>query len=450
MGDRNADPTTATGGMIRARNPVLPVEHHIPDGEAHVMSDGRLYVYGSYDDLDGWYCSDRYVVASTSDLREWRIDGPSFRGQDVPWFPDARGYASSLPAEAIEAGLDDGGLVPEAHAHLPLLYAPDVAERNGEYFLYFCMSDGSEGVARSMSPTGPFTDARQLPVTGIDPAVFVDDDGTAYYYWGQLRAHGVALNPDMISFDPEGIVDDLVTEQLHGFHEGASMRKIGSTYYLVFADGSRGSATCLGYATSSSPLGPFAYRGVIVDNTGCDPETLNNHGSIEQLDGQWYVFYHRSSRGSRYHRRLCIEPIVVREDGSIPEVPMTSQGVGEPFAAGEYIDAYRACALSGEIRIDVDRPGGEVLLGGVPGDTAAFRFVSSASGFTGIRIDADGVGRIEVRLGEAVVGLVAVSSDDSKASLRFEDHHAHAREELTLTILESSALAIRGVVLTEG
>lgn len=431
----------------RARNPVLPVEHHIPDGEAHVMSDGRLYVYGSYDALSEWYCSDRYFVASTDDLRHWRVDGPSFRGQDVPWFPDARGYAASLPAEARETGVEDGGLVPDAYEGMPLLYAPDVAERDGEFFLYFCMSDGSEGVARSNSPTGPFTDARQLPVTGIDPAVFLDDDGSAYYYWGQLRARGVKLNTDMVSFDPEDIVDDLVTEQIHGFHEGSSMRKIGSTYYFVFADGNRGSATCLGYATSTSPLGPFTYRGVIVDNAGCDPETLNNHGSIEQVGGRWYVFYHRSSRGSRYHRRLCVEPIAVLEDGRIPEVPMTSQGAGAPFQAGEYVEAYRACSLSGAIRIDVDGDGGEVLIHGVPGDTATFRYVSSTSGFTAIRIEADGAGRIDVELGGEAVGQAEFESGETAVTVRFDAARASMQDALTLRILESRDLAIRGWML---
>jgi arabinoxylan arabinofuranohydrolase len=443
MHDTSRDSVT----KCRTRNPVLPVDQHIPDGEAHVMSDGRLYVYGSFDSLDTWYCSDRYFVASTDDLCDWRVDGPSFRGQDVPWFPDARGYAASLPDEARASGVDDGGLVPAEYEHMPLLYAPDVAERDGEYFLYFCMSDGSEGVARSASPTGPFTDAHQLPATGIDPAVFVDDDGSAYYYWGQLRAHGVKLNPDMVSFDPEGVIDDLATEEVHGFHEGSSMRKIGSTYYFVFADGSRGTATCLGYATSTHPLGPFTYRGVIVDNTGCDPGTLNNHGSIEQFDGRWYVFYHRSSRGSRYHRRLCVEPITILADGTIPEVPMTSQGAGEPFGAGEYVEAYRACELSGTIRIDVREDGGEALVGAASGDTATFRYVHSASGFTGLRLEADGAGRIEIQLGDEVVGTAVFEPGVPPDTVPFDDRRRSVQEALTLRIVESRDLTVHGWVL---
>jgi beta-xylosidase len=82
-----------------------------------------------------------------------------------------------------------------------MLFAPDAIESNGSYYLYFCLSDGSEGVARSDRPEGPFRDAVRLPATGIDPAVFVDDDGAAYYYWGQIHAHGARLNGDMMSLD---------------------------------------------------------------------------------------------------------------------------------------------------------------------------------------------------------------------------------------------------------
>ena len=74
------------------------------------------------------------------------------------------------------------------------------------------------------------------------------------------------------------------------------MRKIRDTYYYVYADMERGKPTALGYSTGKSPLGPFTYRGIVIDNDHCDPESWNNHGSIECVNGQWYVFYHRCSR----------------------------------------------------------------------------------------------------------------------------------------------------------
>lgn len=442
------NPKSAAAVAGGARNPVLPLEHHIPDGEARVMPDGRLYVYGSYDLLADWYCSDRYRVASTANLREWTVHDVSFQGRDVPWFPDPRGYAASLPVDA-RSGVDEEGMPPPQYASEPLLYAPDAIERRGEYYLYFCMADGSEGVAKATAPFGPFSQPRQLPATGIDPSVFVDDDGQAYYYWGQLSAKGVRLDPSMTSFDPDDVVDGLLTESTHGFHEGSSVRKIGETYYFVFADGHRGSATCLGYATSDSPLGPFRYRGVIIDNAGCDPETLNNHGSIACVGGQWYVFYHRSSRGSRYFRRLCIEPIRILADGSIPEVPMTSQGVGEPFGAGEYVEGFRACELRGRIRIDVGGGGHERLCGAAEGDEAIFRYVSSPEGFSSISLDVEGAGDITAYLGGELVGRISV--DGSRQTLRVDFERRPAdRAELVLRVGRTGDLSIWGWRLGAG
>ena len=151
------------------------------------------------------------------------------------------------------------------------------------------------------------------------------------------------------------MVQGLLTEQEHGFHEGSSMRKINGLYYAVFADSHRGKPTALGYATSESPLGPFEYRGIIIDNDGCDPETWNNHGSIEQVNGQWYVFYHRSTGNSRYLRRMCAEPITVEKDGRIPEVAPTSTGMGEPYRAWEPMYGYQACRVSPGAYIEGDR-----------------------------------------------------------------------------------------------
>ena len=206
------------------------------------------------------------------------------------------------------------------------------------------MPDDSEGVAVSDRPEGPFADPVQLPCGGIDPAVFIDDDGQAYYYWGQLFSHGVKLNADMVSFDPEEIRDNLVTEEEHFFHEGSSMRKIGDTYYYVYADMERGKPTALGYSTGKSPLGPFTYRGIIIDNGDCDPASWNNHGSIECVNGQWYVFYHRCSRGVQQHRRLCIEPITIHADGTIDEVKHDA-----PWS-----EIVCTCAGSGRLKILLD------------------------------------------------------------------------------------------------
>lgn len=310
-------------------NPILPIQHFVPDAEAHVWEDGRMYIYGSYDiSGDTSYCSHEYHVFSSEDLINWTDHGVSFNSNgetsEVSW--------SKAP-----------------------LYAPDCIYKDGKYYLYFCLADNSEGVATSDVPYGPFKNA--VPVEGangdaIDPAIFIDDDGEAYYYWGQFNCRGARLNPDMCSIDTDTLCTNLINEPEHGFHEGPSMRKRNGIYYLVYTDLSRGRATCISYATSKSPLGPFKKGGVIIDNTGCDPETWNNHGSIAEFNGNWYIFYHRSSQASNFNRRACIEPIYFNEDGSIKEVEMTTKGVSAPLDASSKIDAYRACLLSGSVRTE--------------------------------------------------------------------------------------------------
>lgn len=410
--------------FINTRNPVLPLEFHIPDGEGHVMSDGRLYIYGSYDDRADEYCSEKYHVVATEDMRHWIIYDEALNGNDIPWFrdPDARKYPGidwSRPTpfmRKIQKGLPNRedikkSLEKNEEEKPALLFAPDCQERNGKYYLFFCMSDDSEGVVVSDTPYGPFKDPIQLPCGGIDPAIFIDDDGQIYYYWGQLRSNGVKLNGDMISFQENEIVHNLVTEEEHFFHEGSSMRKIGDTYYYVYADMERGKPTSLGYCTSKSPMGPFTYRGIIIDNDGCDPASWNNHGSIEFFQGQWYVFYHRCSRGTKLYRRLCIEPITICPDGSIPEVKMTSQGVGAPFAPGEKIMGYQACGLRGNIYIGTNEDNPlypEKLMNIHDGDSAVFRYVKSEYAWRELEVKYRGSGVVRVFMDGKEAGTVTL------------------------------------------
>jgi arabinoxylan arabinofuranohydrolase len=339
-------------------NPILPIQHFVPDAEARLWQDGRLYLYGSYD-ISGRtsYCSWEYRVFSSDDLLHWQDHGQSFR---------------STPPHA---SLD--------WTRAPL-YAPDCIYHNGRYYLFFCDSNGREGVAESHHPAGPFTDAH--PVVGadgdgIDPAALVDDDGQVYYYWGQFHLRGAKLQVDLRAIQPDTLHTALLTEAEHGFHEGASIRKRGDLYYLVYTDISRGRATSLAYAVSSSPLGPFTKGGIIIDNTGCDPETWNNHGSIAEFKGNWYVFYHRSSQASNFNRRVCVEPIRFNAGGGIDEVEMTTQGVSGPLPAGQHMEAWRACLLGGTLRTAAAGPTEhdpairEYLTHIHHGDWAAFKYI---------------------------------------------------------------------------
>lgn len=345
--------------QVSAQNPIVPPGMYIADPSAHVWSDGKLYVYGSLDESTDYYCSWRHHVLSTSDLKNWEITKNVFSSKG------------------------ENDQVPYSDA---LLFAPDCQYKDGTYYLYYCQPDrnAAEGIATSKSPAGPFTGGQKINLAGmqeIDPAVFIDDDGQAYYIWGQFQAKIAKLKPNMKEIDTSTIVTDLVTEKEHYFHEGGYMVKRNEIYYFVYADISRGNRpTCIGYATSDSPMGPFKYEGVIVDNDNCDPSTWNNHGSIVEFNGKWYVFYHRSTHNSRMMRKACVEPIYFNEDGSIDEVEMTSQGAGPPLSAFDKIDAERACLLFGNVRIQLFEPGNEELAEIRNGDNVAYKYIDFQKG----------------------------------------------------------------------
>lgn len=127
------------------------------------------------------------------------------------------------------------------------------------------------------------------------------------------------------------------------FYEAASLRKIGDTYYFIYSP-KRGSR--LAYATSDKPMGPYTYRGYIVDN-GVDYPAGNNHGSICRIGNQWYIFYHRMTNGSVMSRRACVEKIEILPDGTIPPVEMTSLGFSDALNPYEETPAELACVLKG-------------------------------------------------------------------------------------------------------
>jgi arabinoxylan arabinofuranohydrolase len=344
-------------------NPILPLNYFIPDVEAHQWIDGRVYLYGSYD-ISGntSYGSYQYHVFSSDDMVNWTDHGVSFNtfsdSMNEPW-----------------AG--------------KILYAPDCIYKDGTYFLYFCTSDNGEGIATSNVPYGTFsqtTAVKGASGDAIDPAAFVDDDGQVYYYWGQFHLRGAKLKDNMTEIDDSTFCDNLLTEEEHGFHEGVSVRKRNGIYYLVYTDISRGRATSIGYATGTTPFGPFKKGGIIIDNVGCDRKSWNNHGSITEVNGNWFVFYHRSSQSTVMNRRVCVEPIYFNDDGSINEVEMTTQGVSDSIDAQTTLDACRACLLSGLVRTNV---GGldknaedtyEYLSFIVNGDWAGYKYINFGSG----------------------------------------------------------------------
>lgn len=368
---------------LSAQNPIVPPGIYIADPAAHVWKDGEIYVYGSVDESTEYYCSHRHHVLSSEDMLHWTLH------------------------ENVFASRGEHDRVPYSDA---LLYAPDCQYKDGTYYLYFTLNsqEHTEGVATAGHPTGPFTDARPIALHGynqIDPAVFIDDDGSAFYVWGQFKAKMARLKPDLREIDPATLRDSILTEGEHFFHEGGYLVKRRGIYYFIYAHmGRAGRPTCLAYATSDAPMGPYRYGGVIIDNDHSDPAVWNNHGSIVEYKGQWYVFYHRSTHGSVMMRKACVEPICFNPDGSIDEVEMTSQGAGPPLEATSRVDAERACLLYGNVRIQAFSTAGEKLGEIRDGDFAAYKYLDFGKGVKSVTIrvcPGNSPGRIELKLGNS-------------------------------------------------
>ena len=285
-------------------NPYLPNWEYIPDGEPRVFGD-RIYVYGSHDRKDSIdFCDYKLKVwsAPVSDPTKWVCHGDIFRSRD--------GHDSPSDVDWTDE----------------LLFAPDVVERGGKYYLYAYIVNAKGCVAVADRPEGPFRLLSRYEYdipnhydngTFIDPGVLVDDDGRVYIYCGYQGSYMCELKDNMYEAVPGSYKLDIIpTAEPHRFFEACSPRKINGTYYLIYSP-QRGS--CLDYATSDSPTGPFTYRGTIIDN-GIDFPGGNDHGSVCCVNGQWYIFYHRMTNGTIMSRRGCVERIEILPDGTIPQV----------------------------------------------------------------------------------------------------------------------------------
>jgi hypothetical protein len=342
---------------LHGQNPFLPPTAFIPDGEPHVFEykgEKRVYVYGSRDERVTAYCGYGHDVwsAPADDLTQWTNHGEIFNVKQV---------------------LDIGyGIVDEQHFGAPdCVYNPVT----GKYYLYTFLGalyrlDGKEGplpdapstvpgfgpygpkcvMAQSDSPTGPFLNPVMCdwpPANdrgAFDPAVLVDrqDDGSVrvYAYWGMVRGDRCAeldphdmhtiINPETRKPDRNAFTKTLPDESsLNGssLFEASSIRKVADGKY-VFIYSPNEAISTLTYCYGNSPLGPWTYGGKIINNQN-GWRGGNDHGGIFEVNGQWYVVYHRPG-GNNFNRQAMIEPIrLTIEAGrvAIPEVEMTSQGV---------------------------------------------------------------------------------------------------------------------------
>ena len=395
-------------------NPYLPSWEYVPDGEPRVFGD-RIYVYGSHDRKDSIdFCDYKLKVwsAPVSDPTKWVCHGDIFRSRD--------GHDSPSDVDWTDE----------------LLFAPDVVERGGKYYLYAYIVNAKGCVAVADRPEGPFRLLSRYEYdipnhydngTFIDPGVLVDDDGRVYIYCGYQGSYMCELKDNMYEAVPGSYKLDIIpTAEPHRFFEACSPRKINGTYYLIY---SPQLGSCLDYATSDSPTGPFTYRGTIIDN-GIDFPGGNDHGSVCCINGQWYIFYHRMTNGTIMSRRGCVERIEILPDGTIPQVEMTSLGFEESLNPYDFTQADTACVLKGGCYITETSVFERPIVNVTDGCVMGWKYFDFGEDFTSktmqIRLKLRGTGsrgRVHVRLdsedGEEL-GTVDFAEDSGTAGARIK------------------------------
>ena len=368
--------------MKQVFNPYMPINEYVPDGEPHIFGD-RVYVYGSHDKENGdAFCMLDYVCYSApiDDLKSWRYEGVIYEAKNEP-----------------------------NYERFPYMFAPDVVRGNdGKYYLYYSSArhypDCSYimSVAISDTPAGKYEflgyvkNPDGTPLTDgviFDPGL-LNDNGTIRLYYGmqwdfeETMDMEAAINEqsrmfrktkDQVFNNGEGVMgaytvelcDDMLTVKHkpyrilprytkgtsfegHQFFEASSMRKIGDKYYFIYSS-FNGHELC--YATSDYPDRDFTYRGVIVSNGDIGingrmekdklMRTGNNHGGIEQINGEWYIFYHRHTTKTELSRQGCAEKIEILPNGEIPQVEITSCGLnGGPLVAKGTYPSVICCNLT--------------------------------------------------------------------------------------------------------
>lgn len=383
-------------------NPFLPLWEYTPDGEPHIFGD-RIYLFGSHDTEGGdHYCSKGDYVswsAQLDDLSDWRYEGVMYSAEQDP---HTRPGVTDLYAPDVVQGNDGryylyytlSGPAGEGFREPMSVAVCDTPVGKYKYLGFVRNPDGS-----------PF-----LTYITADPAA-INDDGVIrlYYGWGLSMVAGAAngsgakanhsalnmtreqllpvekmlfkrteeelnaLPEDIMGANTIELEDDMLTVRGeahrivpsqfnslntgfvgHAFYEAASIRKINGVYYFIYSS-QESNELC--YATSASPDKDFKYGGTIISNGDVGYKgramedrlnmTANDHGSLECVNGQWYIFHHRQTHNSTFSRQACAEPVEILPDGSIPQVEMTSCGLnGGPLVPQGAYPAPYACNLT--------------------------------------------------------------------------------------------------------
>jgi hypothetical protein len=279
-------------------------------------------------------------------------------------------------------------------------------------------------VAIGDSPAGPFKPEPNYiaGVEGIDPDVFIDEDGSAYMSWSLKDALVMAkLKPNMLEIDGEVKHLDYLPKK--GLQEGPFMFERKGTYYFTYPHVAN-KIERIEYATGPSPLGPFTWAGVVLDESasGC----WTSHHSFVEYKGQWYFFYHDRDLSPGFDKRRSIraDKVYFNDDGSIRKVIPTLRGVGV-VKAGSEIQIDRYSERSGDTVAvsfldDANPHAGWKTAFKAPRSWVRFDEVDfGRGGQKSLALRARGKGALEIRLGRAdgpVVGRVEVAGDDWKVA----------------------------------
>lgn len=384
----------------RAHNPLVT---HIftADPNAVVYGD-RVYVYMSHD-VDGQDDFDMvdYRGFSSDDMVNWQDHGVLIHADSLPWATN--------------------------------LYAPGACTKNGKYYLYMPNSGSAIGVAVSDDPGGPFVDplgsgllTPSFPNANVpwlfDPACFVDDDGQAYLYFGGgpdggQNARVVRLNDDMVSIKDTSAT----TVPTTAFFEASFMHKREGKYYFSYSsDFTSGHGAALEYLMSDNPMTGFTYQGQFLPNANIN-DGNNNHGSIIEFKGKWYVFYHARKLQQELgvnkvnNRSAAVQEITYAADGTLNGITMST----DDFTVSQLkclngFDEVQAETLAAENGIEVEGNAGEtVRVAQISnGDWVGYSQVDFRNGATKLVLrvaSAQGGGTIDVKLDDCITGEAGAS-----------------------------------------
>lgn len=334
---------------LSAQNPIIR-DAFTADPSAHVFN-GRVYLYPSHDipapadfARKDWFCMADYHVYSSDNLVDWVDHGVIVDQKHVPWVNDTS-YS---------------------------MWAPDCNVKDGKYYFYFpagqkpkpgqSFAGNAIGVAIADDPAGPFIPQEEpmAGIGGIDPCVFVDDDGKAYLAWSGRGLQVQQLSDDMLSVVGEPYNVSSVIPK--GQTEGPFLFKANGKYYYSYPWVEAG-RECLAYAIADNPLGPYKFVGKIMEQDNDEEHFCwTNHHSVINFQGHWYLFYHHNDYSPRFdkNRSACIDELFFNPDGTIQLVTPTKRGVGVTKATDLIqIDRYSDIAECRNMEIaflNADRP----------------------------------------------------------------------------------------------